>query len=204
MEQKAALGQQDKESKKKRPKRGQVYILCLIGAVVFLLGAWVVSMMTGGIEIEDPNVEPSTEEHRPAPGSIQEVDDPKPAGLTRKEGFYNFLLVGTDKGGGNTDTILLVSFDTKASAINILQIPRDTLLNVDRPVKKIKTLLRLREDRGAQKGFHRSFGGARRPLRHFEHHRLSQGGGRGGRRGGHGARTGHVTIPTPTRTSPST
>lgn len=153
MEQKAALGQQDKESKKKRPKRGQVYILCLIGAVVFLLGAWVVSMMTGGIEIEDPNVEPSTEEHRPAPGSIQEVDDPKPAGLTRKEGFYNFLLVGTDKGGGNTDTILLVSFDTKASAINILQIPRDTLLNVDRPVKKINASYAYGKIEGLKKDF---------------------------------------------------
>ncbi len=66
-----------------------------------------------------------------------ESDGSKPQGLVRKDGYYTFLLVGTDKGGGNTDTMLLVSFDTSNKKINLLQIPRDTLLNVDRAVKKI-------------------------------------------------------------------
>ena len=44
----------------------------------------------------------------------------------RKEGVYNFLLVGYDKAAGLTDVIMLAHFDTNTGAINIIQIPRDT------------------------------------------------------------------------------
>ena len=44
----------------------------------------------------------------------------------RKEGVYNFLLVGYDKAAGLTDVIMLAHFDTNTGAINIIQVPRDT------------------------------------------------------------------------------
>ncbi len=46
---------------------------------------------------------------------------------TRKEGIYTFLVVGMDNPNNsrNTDVMMLCSFDTKAGAINVLQIPRD-------------------------------------------------------------------------------
>lgn len=138
MEQKTDVGQRSNEEKKKiKPPKGRVYIISLIGAMIFLMGAWAFSMMTGGLEINDPNIEPPTNVGSPTDNSTLETDTPNDQALIRKEGFYNFLIVGTDKGGGNTDTILLVSFDTSSRQINILQIPRDTLLHVDRPVKKI-------------------------------------------------------------------
>ena len=51
----------------------------------------------------------------------------------RKEGVYTFLLVGQDTaGGGNTDTMMLITFDTVNKTINGMSLPRDTMINVDR------------------------------------------------------------------------
>jgi len=47
--------------------------------------------------------------------------------VQRREGVYNILLVGSDDGNGNTDTIILCSFDEKNKTVGMLSIPRDTL-----------------------------------------------------------------------------
>ena len=60
---------------------------------------------------------------------------PTPEPLVRREGVYTFLLVATDEGGGNTDTIMVASFDTAAGTVGVVSIPRDTL--VDRSFPKI-------------------------------------------------------------------
>ena len=46
--------------------------------------------------------------------------------FVRKDGVYNFLLVGYDKAAGLTDVNMLAQFDTNTGAINIVQLPRDT------------------------------------------------------------------------------
>lgn len=58
----------------------------------------------------------------------------------RKEGWYTFLLVGTDMDDGNTDTIMVVSYDTKGQKINIMSIPRDTMVNESWDIKKINSI----------------------------------------------------------------
>lgn len=58
----------------------------------------------------------------------------------RKEGWYTFLLVGTDQDDGNTDTIMVVSYDTKNQDINIMSIPRDTMINEKWDIKKINSV----------------------------------------------------------------
>ena len=60
---------------------------------------------------------------------------PSPTPLVRKEGFYTFLLVATDEGGGNTDTLMVAAYDTAAQTVGVVSIPRDTL--VDRTPPKI-------------------------------------------------------------------
>lgn len=55
----------------------------------------------------------------------------------RADGVYNVLVVGVDKVGLNTDTIMVLSLDTKNDKANVLSIPRDTMSNVSRRVKKI-------------------------------------------------------------------
>lgn len=55
----------------------------------------------------------------------------------REDGIYNVLVVGTDKVGLNTDTILVMSLDSINNRANVMSIPRDTMSNVSRTVKKI-------------------------------------------------------------------
>ena len=57
--------------------------------------------------------------------------------VERATGVYNVLIVGTDKVALNTDTILVLSLDTTQHKVNVMSIPRDTMSNVSRKVKKI-------------------------------------------------------------------
>lgn len=50
---------------------------------------------------------------------------------------YTFLVAGKDVAAYNTDIIMLVKFDTGKKKIDILNIPRDTMVNTNRKVKKI-------------------------------------------------------------------
>ena len=62
-----------------------------------------------------------------------------PAGVTdehRRQDFYTFLIVGLDE-GWNTDTLMVASYDATSKQTNIIGIPRDSLVNVRRSVKKI-------------------------------------------------------------------
>lgn len=58
-------------------------------------------------------------------------------GLDRRENFFTVLVVGIDAASGNTDTIMLAAFDIDNQKINIMSIPRDTITNSTRHVKKI-------------------------------------------------------------------
>lgn len=93
----------------------------------------------------DPNEKPEDEE--PAGPTDDELypddgyngDMPTVSG-NRKDGWYTFLLVGTDQDDGNTDTIMVVSYDTKNQDINIMSIPRDTMINEKWDIKKINSV----------------------------------------------------------------
>ena len=58
----------------------------------------------------------------------------------RKENYYTFLLFGTDKFSGSTDTIMVVSYDVKNQKLNLMSIPRDTMVNVSWDIKKINSV----------------------------------------------------------------
>lgn len=75
----------------------------------------------------------------------QQPEDPEPVEtpveevitLERKEDFFTFLLVGVDDGNGNADTIMVGAYDVANGKVNVLSVPRDTLVNVSRTTKKI-------------------------------------------------------------------
>lgn len=60
--------------------------------------------------------------------------NPKP-----EERSYTFLVAAKDKVADNTDTIMLVKLDLANKEINILHIPRDTMLDTNRKVKKVNS-----------------------------------------------------------------
>lgn len=58
---------------------------------------------------------------------------------TRKSDYFTFVLCGTDSGDTRTDTIMVASYDIANRKINIISVPRDTMLNVTWGVKKINS-----------------------------------------------------------------
>ena len=80
----------------------------------------------------------------PAPAAgIQPTDDPdtevderlaavtpapEPA-MARKEYTYTFLLVARDQGNGNTDTMMVATYDTVNQTVGLVSLPRDTFIN---------------------------------------------------------------------------
>ena len=55
----------------------------------------------------------------------------------RKDRFHTILLGGLDDENGGSDTNLLVAVDAKSGKIDVVSLPRDTLLNVSWSVKKL-------------------------------------------------------------------
>ena len=74
---------------------------------------------------------------------IQSPDDPVEdivAINVRDTSVYTFLVLATDNSGGNTDVIIVVSFDTTDNTLSVVNIPRDTLVNVSWSVKKANSI----------------------------------------------------------------
>ena len=70
------------------------------------------------------------------------------APLERKDGVFNFLVLGQDKVGYNTDVLMIVNFDTSNGAASILQIPRDTYMRLNGVGHKINSnLARIRNQK---------------------------------------------------------
>ena len=75
-------------------------------------------------------------ETKPPETSTETIPD-----YVREKEKYIFLAVGVDKASGRADAILLASFDTSTGAIAVMQIPRDTYIEVQGEEKKINSLL---------------------------------------------------------------
>lgn len=62
-------------------------------------------------------------------------------GERKSEDYYTVLVLGRDTGGGgNTDTMLLASYDVTNQKAAVMSIPRDTMVNVSWDVKKINSV----------------------------------------------------------------
>jgi len=69
------------------------------------------------------------------------VKAPAVAADGREDGVYTVLVVGRDKAGYNTDTMMVASLNTTEKTLDVVNIPRDTLVNVSWSVKKANSLL---------------------------------------------------------------
>lgn len=136
-----------------RSRKGKVITAVVCCLLAFAVGgtiavkSWVKppELPTAPVETEDePQTPPEEEPAGPTddelyPDDGYDGDMPTVSG-ERKEGVYTFLLVGTDKGDGNTDTIMVASYDTKNQNVSIMSIPRDTMINASWDIKKINSV----------------------------------------------------------------
>ena len=66
---------------------------------------------------------------------------PRVSGERKSKDFYTVLVLGRDTGGGgNTDTMLLASYDVTNQKATVMSIPRDTMVNVPWDVKRINSV----------------------------------------------------------------
>ena len=78
---------------------------------------------------------------------------PKAGGERKSADYYTVLILGRDTGGGgNTDTMLLASYDVTNQKATVMSIPRDTMVNVSWDVKKINSVYNMHNggDKGIQ------------------------------------------------------
>jgi len=59
--------------------------------------------------------------------------------VTRNENIFTFLLLGIDE-HANTDVVMVAAFDVEEKTLNIVSIPRDTLVNVSWNLKKVNSI----------------------------------------------------------------
>jgi LCP family protein required for cell wall assembly len=114
--------------------RRRVLILASVCAVLLcLFAAW-------KLIVHKPSL-PSPPPEDPAPGETQGTDPGASLAGDRKKDFFTFLIVGRDTGGGgNTDTIMVVAYDVANRTINILNVYRDTMVNVKWDIKRINSV----------------------------------------------------------------
>lgn len=80
------------------------------------------------------------------PGGEENPDEipdlvPRDDSERKSEDYYTILILGRDTGGGgNTDTILLASYNVTKQEATVMSIPRDTMVNVSWDVKKINSV----------------------------------------------------------------
>jgi len=120
-----------------------VAVLLAIALVAVL--AWKSLFVRPDLTKKPPVAEtPSASTSAPAqPEGIDYGDGarPKADGERKSEDFYTVLILGRDTGGGgNTDTMLLASYDVTNQKAAVMSLPRDTMVNVDWDVKKINSV----------------------------------------------------------------
>jgi len=90
--------------------------------------------------VPETSAAPVISEETPTPSETPE-ETVAPVTVARKEGCYTFLLLAYDQLQANTDTILVGRMDTEEGTLNVVNVPRDTLVNVSWGVKKLNTVL---------------------------------------------------------------
>lgn len=132
--------QKPREKKPKKPSRltRQQKILIVVAVLLALVLAAVVACQSLFVKPDLDAKKPDTEEEKLDYGDGVR---PRSGGERKSEDFYTVLILGRDTGGGgNTDTMLLASYDVTNQKATVMSIPRDTMVNVDWDVKKINSV----------------------------------------------------------------
>lgn len=129
-----------KAGKKSRLTRQQK-ILLAVAVVLALVVVAVAACQSLFVRPDLENKPSKTEEDE-----VEEIDygdgvRPRSDGERKSEDYYTVLILGRDTGGGgNTDTMLLASYDVTNQKATVMSIPRDTMVNVPWDIKRINSV----------------------------------------------------------------
>ena len=136
--------EEPKQKKAKKPSRltrGQKWLL----AVAIVLAVALLGVTAWNALFVKPNLPGNSTK----PGADQTetgIDygdgvQPRVNGERKSQDYYTVLILGRDTGGGgNTDTMLLASYDVTNQKATVMSIPRDTMVNVPWDIKRINSV----------------------------------------------------------------
>ena len=147
---------ESKQKKAKKPSRltkGQKWLLAMAIVLAVVLVA-VVALDGLFVKPELPGKGNGSNADGTQAGEGIDYGDgvqPRVSGERKSKDYYTVLILGRDTGGGgNTDTMLLASYDVTNQKANVMSIPRDTMVNVNWDVKKINSVYNM--NGGGEKG----------------------------------------------------
>ena len=134
-----------KKSRPKKPKKPsrltrQQKLLIAVAVVLAILLIAVVACQSLFVRPDLPGT--GTEDG----AETEEIDwgegnRPHSGGERKSEDYYTVLILGRDTGGGgNTDTMLLASYDVTNQKATVVSIPRDTMVNIPYDIKRINAV----------------------------------------------------------------
>ena len=109
-------------------------ILAVIAAIIVIFYCAYKLLAKEPTPAPPPSAASQPESSLPASQSPEASSSPSPDQQVsrtheRKPYCYTFLLVATDQVSGNTDTIMVLTYDTVNQTVGLVSIPRDTLVN---------------------------------------------------------------------------
>lgn len=130
-------GGQNEPAKRRGLRRWQKVTLIVLAVILLLISAFLI-WYKNWAKLPDVGVLPNPPSQE-SPIVDSNGNTVQPIVSDRKEQFYTFLLVGRDTGGGgNTDTMMLASYDIPNQKVSVMSIPRDTLVDARHPGKNRK------------------------------------------------------------------
>ena len=123
----AASGRKKKKvSAARRVGRALYGILVALSAVIVF--TWIAVKLIARPPEQSGELPPVTE-NTPAPGESAQPAQPQEPQLERKPYTYTFLLVASDQVSGNTDTMMVLTYDTENQTAGLVSLPRDTMID---------------------------------------------------------------------------
>ena len=135
-------GKKDPRRKRSKLTRGQKGLIAVAAVLaVALIGVLAWQSLFVRPELNTGKTEQQEDPETGEP--VEEIDwgegiRPRGDGERKSEDYWTVLILGRDTGGGgNTDTMLLASYDVTNQKATVMSIPRDTMVNIPYDVKKI-------------------------------------------------------------------
>lgn len=129
----------EKKAKKKSHFTRQQKALIAVAAVLAVVLAGVLAWQSLFVKPQVPTGTQDPEKETTI--DYGEGNRPKAGGERKSKDWYTVLILGRDTGGGgNTDTMLLASYDVTNQKATVMSIPRDTMVNVPWDIKRINSV----------------------------------------------------------------
>ena len=132
-------GEKPKRPPLTKKQKWLIAAAAMLAVALVIVIAWQLTFVKPALPTKNPD-------DGSASSSAQGIDygdgvRPRADGERKSKDFYTVLILGRDTGGGgNTDTMLLASYDVTNQKATVMSIPRDTMVNVSWDIKRINSV----------------------------------------------------------------